>query len=277
MSLRLNVAVCVIATLIQAGRALGADRAAAIAPDESYQSVLTSMAKASDRSDVDSLAERLVAMGDRDRLVEQVVWFAAAGATSPETRGVAGRVLARIDRPKEPVVRTLARLLDDPNAAVQAVSREMLQGYEDQSATRPPDFSVYRAVIEDDVRAKREPQASLVRHMYESDAGAALLTMVRAYQLRKPEEIKPILWGEHVVSDLMWRRRYGFVEPRAVDSAAVRELAGMAKHRQWWVRLYVAEIVRANPELGGAEVLQRFAGDGNALVRQAASRRQDKS
>jgi len=248
-------------------------RAAAIEPDETYQTLFASMARAVDRPEFERLVGRLTNMGDRDQLVGQLLWYSAVDAKSPAARVVVGKVLARIDRPKTSVVRALVRRLDDPNVVVQAHARELLRGYEDRSATRPPDFSTYREIIEADVRARREPQASLVRHMYESDAGAALLTMVRAYGLRRPAEIRPILWAEHVVSELMWRRRYGFAGPREVDAAAVRELEAISRSRWWWARLYVAEIVGSNPELGTAGMNERLAADGNRMVQGAATRR----
>ncbi len=272
MKTSMIIAVSAATALFWSAGARGGERAGTVEPDESYQSVLKSIAQAGDRSEFERLVERLTSMGDRDQLVGQLLWYSALDAKSPAARAVVGKVLARIDRPKTPVVRALLRRLDDPDVAVRTNVRELLRGYEDQSATRPPDFSVYREVIEEDVRARREPQASLVRHMYETDAGTALLTMVRANGLRRPAEIQPILWAEHVVSDLMWRRQFGFAAPRQVDAAAMRELEAMSRSRWWWVRLYVAEIVRSNPELGGDVVVQRLAGDGNGLVRRAATR-----
>lgn len=243
-----------------------------ISPDAGVQAAIMRIEKAAGRDDARRQIDELAAAfeGDPAGLIGQMLWHSARHAGEPRSRAVVGQILRRLAAPKRVVVTSLVTHLDDRDAAIRGDAREMLKGYENRSATRPPDFSTYGAIIEEDVRAGREPRASLVQLMFESDAGAALTTMARGYQLRDPAEIKPILWAEHVVADLMWRRRFGFVGPRAVEPAATREIEAMSRHPRWWARLYAAEIVRANPELGTAGVVDRLAGDGNGLVRSVA-------
>lgn len=242
-----------------------------IAADSEIQSALAAIEKASSVEDgrrrIDEMAR--MADGEPDRLIGQLLWYSSQHAGEPRARVIVGRVMKRADVSKDAAVRALVNHLDDGNAGIRRDARELLKGYEDRSATRPPDFSTYREIIAEDVRAGREPRASLVELMYQSDAATALPTMVRAYQLREPGEIKPILWAEHVVSDFLWRRRFGFVAANAVDAAAVQQIEMMSRHPRWWARLYAAEIVRVHPELGAAGVADRLAGDGNALVRSA--------
>jgi hypothetical protein len=104
--------------------------------------------------------------------------------------------------------------------------------------------------------------------MYASDPGSALIAMMRAYQLRDPAEIKSIRWAEHVVSELFWRRRYGFVDGKAVDPVAISELDKLSRDGHWWARLYVAQIVTQHSELAKPELVTRLAADENALVRE---------
>ena len=85
------------------------------------------------------------------------------------------------------------------------------------------------------------------------------------------KEIKPILWTEHVVSDMLWRQQYGFLPPDASDPAALGELAALARHDAWWVRLYVAEIMRRHAALRQADLVDRLARDADAQVRQSAA------
>lgn len=245
------------------------DKTLEIAPDASIQASLANLASAPDRSafnrQVDQLIERQ--SDDGRPLIPQLVWYAASHREEARSKAIVGHVLARITTPKNIIVEALAPHLANKDVAIRGIVGELLANFEDRSATRPPDFSAYRALIETDVQAGREPQSSLVHFMYASDPGTALQTMVRACQLRAPEEIKPILWSEHVVAELFWKRRYGFVERNAVDAAVVREIDSLSRHARWWVRLYAAEIVKAHPELGEAGVVKRLKDDADQRVR----------
>lgn len=246
-----------------------ADRPIEIVPDNTYQSALSEMVTAPDRATFEARLDQFVRRyeEDADRLIPQLMWFSAERPGDAKSNAVVGRVLARLSASKEVIVAALAPHLDNQSEAVRSNVRNLLRGLEDHSATRPPDFSAYRAIIEADTRAAREPQNSLVRFMYDSDPGIALQTLVRAFQLRDPDEIKPILWAEHVVADLLWKRRYGFVERDFVDNATQAEIARLSIHPRWWVRLYAAVIVAAHPELGSPDVERRLKADADVRVR----------
>lgn len=250
------------------------DRTVEITPDDTFQAALADLFNAPDKAVFSRQADQLLALraGDSKQLVAQLLWFAAQHHQDARTKAFVGNVLVRLSAPKHIIVAALAPQLDNRDETVRGMAQELLKSYEDRSATRVPDFSLYRALIEADVRAGREPQTSLVRFMYESEPGVALQAMVRAYQLREPEEIKTILWAEHVVAELLWKRRYGFVERKAVDAAAVQELEKLTRQPQWWVRLYVAEIVLAHPELGPADVVKRLQEDIDPRVRGSMQR-----
>lgn len=256
-----------------AARGLRADepttRPAALNAEAAIQSALADAAATGDGEAFEAAARRVWVLADRnaERFVGQLLVYSA---TDADRRAVAGRVLATARLQKETLVRAVAPQLDSDNANIRAHASAWLAECEDVSAARPPDFSPHRAIIEDAVRAGREPQASLVRRMYALDPGEALRTMVRAMQLRKPEEIRPILWAERAVADLMWRRRHGFVGPKDTDAAARAEIDKASRHDLWWVRLYAARTVHDSPELAGPEVAARLAADRHPLVREAA-------
>lgn len=245
------------------------DRVVVIVPDAAQQSALAEFVIAADRATVDARLDQFSSLrgDDAQRLIPQLVWFAARHPQSARTRALVGQVLTRLNTPRDLAVATLIPHLDNHDAAVRAVVQDLLRGYEDRSATRPADFSAYRAFIASEVQAGREPQPSLVRFMFESEPGTALQTLVRALQLRDPDEIKSILWSEHVVAELFWKRRYGFVERNAVDGAALTELEKLSRHPRWWVRRYVAQIVRTHPDLGEPAVLKRLKDDADVRVR----------
>jgi len=241
-----------------------------IAPDRTVQSSIAALATAADDFALARQVQSLVMTrgGNDADLIAQLLWYAAENPPPEKSRALIGNVLRRLDLSRQALVAALSPHLDSRNATIQQMVRDLLRSYEDRSASRPPDFSAYRAIIEADVRAGYAPQRSLVVFMYESDPGTALLTMLRAYQLRDPEQIKPILWAEHLVADLFWRRRFGFVASTAVDAAAIQQLEKLSQHDRWWVRLYVMAVVSAHPELGSPELTARLRRDRNALVRE---------
>jgi hypothetical protein len=247
------------------------ERSVEIVPIVAYQAALTETFAAADMPAFERQADRLrlMANGDDAQLVVQILWFAVQNHEDARMKAFVGRLMERMEGSKEVIVAALAPHLDNREGRIRQIVQTLLTGYEDRSATRPPDFSVYRAIIEADILARRQPQTSLVHFMYRSDPGTALQTMVRACQLRDPDEIKPILWGEHVVAELLWKRRYGFVDRRAMEPVTLQELEKLSRHSLWWVRLYVVEIVRSYPELGTPGVVERLADDADARVRGA--------
>lgn len=269
----LALAIIAMVAALHGPRALEAveGRKIEIVPDATYQAALSELAAAPDQATFDIQMDQFVRRhkDDTDRLIPQLMWYSArnSGNAKSNANAVVGRVLARLSAPREVIVSALAPQLDNKDEAILSNVRNLLRGLEDHSATRPPDFSAYRAIIEADTRAGREPQTSLVRFMYDSDPGVALQTMVRACQLRDPDEIKPILWAEHVVAELFWKRRYGFVERDFVDGATQAEIARLSIHPRWWVRLYAAAIVAAHPELGSPDVERRLKADADTRVR----------
>jgi len=254
--------------------ALGAPAASTpdLAPDGVFQAAIARVEKAVTPDDARQQMDALLSLGERDQanLIGQLLWYSARHVGDRRARAMVGRAFRQIAAPKDVVVTALVAHMDDRDAAVRSDVRELLKKYEDRSATRPPDFSTYRAIIEDDVRRGREPRASLIEWMYQSDEGAAVHAMLRAYQLRDPAEIKPILWAEHVVADLLWKQRYGFLAPNATDPAALQQVEAMSRHPRWWARLYAAEVIRRHPELATPGAIDRLAADGNALVRASA-------
>lgn len=241
----------------------------AIVPDSAIQSSLESIARADSAASREAAILRLIDQhrGRGEVLVPQLLSFAARQSADSGSRSVVGRVLRRLELPKPVLVKALAPHLDNADSQVRRIAGSLLSETEDRSADRPPDFSGYRAVIEADVRAGRPPQESLILFMYASDPGAALRTLVRACQLRDPAEIKPILWAEHVVADLLWKRQHGFIPPTGVEPAAKQQLESLSRHGRWWVRLYLAEVLRNHAELGSPELLRRLSADPNPLVR----------
>ncbi len=242
-----------------------------IRPDATVLLEIRSIAEATGEQALSDALVRIrhIVEGAHDRLVSQLLLFVSEPPGDAKAKAVVALILKRLNVPQAAAVAALVPHLDHNDAAIRATVRALLRGYEDRSATRPPDFSSYRAIVEVAVRAGEEPSPALVRFMYASDPGAALLAMMRGHQLRQPADIKPLLWGQHRVAEMLWKRRYGFIEPKEVEPEAARQLETLSRHDRWWVRLYAAEMCRRHVEFRSPEILARLATDAHPLVREA--------
>jgi hypothetical protein len=205
-----------------------------------------------------------------ERFVRQLVHYSSHAASLPDAMA-AGAVLHELAIPEHVIVHALVPLLGTTDDALDRSIRSILGGYEGRAPGRRPDFSAYRELIERAVRNGAEPPTALISHLYAADAGEALLTLMRAYQLRDPAELKRMLWAEHVVSDVLWKQQYGFLPPDQVEGGAAAELAGLSSHRSWWVRLYVSEIMRQHPAFRQPKVVERLRRDAHPRVRVSAT------
>ncbi len=248
----------------------GEGKAMRIEPDPVLQTEIRGIAEASNEQELDDRLDQIKTLvgRDYDLLVPQLLHYVAHDQEAKAKMAI-GLILERLHIPKPAVVSALVPHLDHPNLAIQKTVHDLLHHHEDRSATRPPDFSSYRAIIEAAVRAGDEPPPALVRFMYASDPGAALLAMMRGHQLRDPDEIKPILWGQHRVAEMLWKRRYGFIKPTEVEPEALRQLEVLSRHDRYWVRLYAAEMCRRHAELRLPETRARLEVDVHPLVREA--------
>jgi HEAT repeat protein len=75
----------------------------------------------------------------------------------------------------------------------------------------------------------------------------------------------------HTVENAIWLKQNDFNQQFLQALPEAKEhLVKLAQLEEWWVRLYVVEIMRRHRELCQPEVLQEFGRDPNALVRKAA-------
>jgi hypothetical protein len=76
-----------------------------------------------------------------------------------------------------------------------------------------------------------------------------------------------IVWAEHVVADVLWKQENGFFKRDEITPDAVEQLDQLARSDHWWVRLYVAEILRGQPEFRTGAMVARLAQDVHPSVR----------
>ncbi len=77
--------------------------------------------------------------------------------------------------------------------------------------------------------------------------------------------------AKHIVNNAIWLNKNGFSKRfQAALPDAMAELEKLAKHKEWWARLYVVYIMRQNPMLLQSRIMGQLAEDENELVSEAA-------
>lgn len=260
----------VLALLVTGGQAWGDDEASPPS-DSAFHAAIAAFAEAESGADRGQALGELLALDEPPyhRLVREVVLYSSQAADMKNTM-TGGVILGELKLQDRDLVEAVMPLLGSNNPDEVKAARGALEGVEDRSAGRRPDYSTYRAILEERIRAKQELPAPFVRYIYEAHPGEALLAMMRAHQLREPAELKEILWAEHVVSDTLWKQQFGFLAPTAVEPEAAGQLSRLAGHPQWWARLYAVEIMRQHEAFHQAEVVETLQDDAHELVRARA-------
>lgn len=128
-----------------------------------------------------------------------------------------------------------------------------------------PDFSPYQSVL---ARDEDNPPLAFIEYMYTSNPGEAMRTCMSVFWDRQ-ESMQPVLWAEHVVADVLRKQECKFIGPHETTPEAIAELGRLSKHRAWWARLYVAAILRQEPEFRTEDLMKRLRTDSHPLVRKA--------
>jgi hypothetical protein len=131
-------------------------------------------------------------------------------------------------------------------------------------ASGSPDAAAEFQAMRDVLEARKEgiepePRPELSREFKER----------RQARLRLKREMR---LAEHIVSNAIWLKENEFAERfQAALPEAKEELANLAKHEEWWARLYVAYVMRQHPELRQPEIIRQLSQDSHALVSEAAA------
>ncbi len=262
-----RIAAALLTALCLVPAAQEAARAGLPAPDAALQAgirrLLSSASAEEQRAALEAL--RASAGVEHELLVPQLFLFSHQ-ATDTREAMLLGFVLAELAIPPAHVIRALVPLLETADRPLRQALGNVLSEYEDRSLDRGASFTVYRPLLELD------PPLGLVRHMFETDPGAALLALARA-QVSDPAELRPLLWAEHELADLLWKVRFGFVARAGLPLSApeaLEQLELLARHPRWWARLYAAEIANQEPALRSAARAQQLQRDAHPLVRALA-------
>ncbi|MEE8169257.1 MAG: hypothetical protein V3T70_01800, partial [Phycisphaerae bacterium] len=211
---------------------------------------------------------------DPRHFVERICGYARSHANVKS--GMLFGVLVRDLRiPDQAVILATLPLLESADEEIRTDAIGILAQYERASARQAPDFSFYQSFVTSHLRRNQAAPSGLVRHMYETAPGVAVLTMMYAHSDRDPDSLKSILSAEHVVADVLWKQQHGFLGSDEVEPRAMLELDHMSRDDRWWARLYVAAILRRHPEFNTNALAQRLEADTNELVRRFVTEEQD--
>jgi len=190
---------------------------------------------------------------------------------------------------------------NDRNAAIDAILpyiesdgshgprfRETIQvvlgGLEGSVGGRPPDFGCYTGAL---YKSPKNPPPALVRHMFDRDPSETLRRCIVVYGSPPARAYSPaneeLRWADHIVNDAIKNAKFLSVFSKAPEGPrdavvtlerltreeATFQLEKLSKSDDWWVRLYVAEILRRHPAFGSPELIARLGADKHPLVREA--------
>lgn len=207
---------------------------------------------------------------DKAELVKQLAIFAATARSGEEfhvlqTLGI----LYRLDLQPSIPIRVLAPYLDSDNDELRGFAREWFQGYDKAVGEEP--LKAYRSYVAGRLSRNEEVPAEFIEYIYERLPPGKALEVFHFGRWPPQKKDNDVLLAEHIVSNAIWLKENGFAErfQKALPEAKA-ELVKLAKHKEWWARLYIVCMMRRYPELQQADILQQLTADSNILVSKTA-------
>ncbi len=198
------------------------------------------------------------------KLVEQLTYFNAGRLSDIYASFVPGVVTQHLDVDKGAIAEAAVPYVYVSHAGVRAVANGFLTDIE-RRGIAPLDFTYYRHILSARLREGKEVPVNVVRRMYERDPAEAFDSLLVVYSSEPAR--RELVWAKHVVDEMLWRKLHRYLKPGEVPPEVLPQLDKLAKDGGWWVRLYVAEITRRNPELQDASIMERLRKDSTQIVR----------
>jgi len=174
-----------------------------------------------------------------------------------------------------PEVRVVAALLpyiETSDARLRAFIREDVLGDGQHSAfekdQNDPKVAALFYLTFHSRMQKSQPWAVAQICFWKAPTASLMLYVSREGRLQNRDKMKAILWAQHTVEDVLWKQKLHFDKPGDLQSA-IDELDKLSQFEEWWVKLYVAEMLRRHEELKDAKILERLRSDKNPLVAKA--------
>ena len=199
------------------------------------------------------------------QLFPQLLIF-SSNAKGTEDGMVPGIVMWHLKYSEADGAGVLAQYIGPSNAHYLKEINSWLSDAERQELKGPPNFERYADLLSLQLKRNEPMTGNLILRMYRLDPRDALMSMMRVYNA-DTALTQSLVWSDHIVYEPIWRKEHKF---EVDDSIAPRaELAKAAASNEWWVRMYVAEIVHQHPELGTPAIVDGLKNDKNELVKKA--------
>jgi hypothetical protein len=262
----------------------GVEQLLSIAPDAATQSLLDEVAEiylgSGAPEDRYAAIGRLHDLGIKDerRFFDQLFYFRCRHYKSQEREIFVRAVMGLFGTPPGTVAEVVAPYIDTKDPGLWSVVVGFLAIVE-TNQTAPPgrrDWWVSLGYYDNALRTLDEDQRrKLIQYLFEKAPSQAVIRLGLILNNDRAD-YRNIVGAEHEVSESIWYKNFH----RRVDenraNAAREELVKLAAHHIWWVRLYVAEIVREHEELRTPELMERLKNDEDDAVREAVVRTQSR-
>jgi len=210
-------------------------------------------------ADLPAMAEQLQRSMDDDReaLLLQLVLYVSAESGNERMMGAALLIDSYSFINEEKIAALVPHLeTDDPR--LRDVMWDVLSTVDRPQGGRP-DFGPYETVL----RASDPAPAGLIRYLYEVSPIDALGAMARTHEA-DAASVTAVKRAQGL--EELWARE--IAGAGVAPERARREIDALSRDATWWVRLYVAYILRAHPDLGSPEIVGRLRSDEHELVRE---------
>jgi hypothetical protein len=208
-------------------------------------------------------------------IVTQLAIFAARVGDGEQVLR-ARRILDLLNIQPAIVIEVLAPYVDADESNLRSFVRDWFEYHDKAGAPgpglpplQPVNYSDYKDYIRGKIIRNEEVPEPFVEYIYERLPGHALLAF---YYAHGPKD-RDILFAENNIRNVIWLKSNGFDEEYQKELLKAKaQLLKLATHEEWWVRLYVAEIMRHQAELRDENVMKSLASDSNELVAKAAQK-----
>jgi len=248
---------------------------------------------------VDKLRE---STDDEHEIVRQLAIFAAAPGEQQPLMSLA--VIKLLDLPPSVVIESLSPYLNAENSNLRSFVRDWFQSHDnggsDATPLTPVNFEDYEDFLRRKLQKNENIPSAFSAYIFERSSSRALIAFNRADrrgkvvdrlkamrkefeqeansrsdQLPRPKAglgSNEILLAEHQISNAIWLKQHDYVEQfQKVLPEAQEQVLALATQEQWWVRLYVVEVMRRHREFREPKVLEALARDSHELVRASAN------
>ncbi|RLC40329.1 MAG: hypothetical protein DRH49_07285 [Candidatus Coatesbacteria bacterium] len=219
---------------------------------------------------------------DYEKLIPQLVYYSVYGKELLKGRVekpdvveamFAGVIIEQLKISKEQIVNAILPFLRTKDEHLRKEMYNWLGGYDYNETTRSRDYSYYQSLIQ---AKKDNPPQGLIQYMYWRSPQTALITLMNIY-LQSEEEKEIITICKDIIEEDIKNRYYGPMEEKAnISPEAISSLNELSRYKQWWIHLYVAEIIKQHPEFNNPEIIERLKQDKHPLVQKVLKEVRDK-